>query len=65
MNNKTILMGEENQIKLVVKYSVDHSQDKYGEVIEQNNIHIKCRELLKPDDIKGKKTYRWKTCILW
>ncbi|OMJ83143.1 hypothetical protein SteCoe_15997 [Stentor coeruleus] len=46
-------MGEENQIKLVVKYSIDHAQDKYGEVIEQNNINIKCRELLKPDDIKG------------
>ncbi|OMJ76754.1 hypothetical protein SteCoe_23816 [Stentor coeruleus] len=46
-------MGEENQLKLIVKYSLENSQEKFGEVLEQSNTMIKCRVLLKPDDIKG------------
>lgn len=46
-------MGEENQLRLIVKYSLDNSQEKFGEVLEQSNAIIKCRALLKPEDIKG------------
>ena len=44
----------EQLVHLIVKFSLDYSIEKYGEVIEQSLTHLKCKELLRPEDIKGK-----------
>jgi Transcription factor S-II (TFIIS), central domain len=45
---------ERELVNHIVKYSLEYSNDKLGEVLEQTSTSIKCRELLKPEDIKGK-----------
>lgn len=40
-------------LNLIIKFSPDSCQEKYGEVLEQNQTSLKCRELLRPEDIKG------------
>ena len=46
-------MENEHLVNLIVKYSMDYSSERFGEVLDQSKIHLKCRELLKPEDIKG------------
>ena len=43
----------EQLLNLIVKFTLDYSLEKYGEVIEQSSTHLICRELVRPEDIKG------------
>ena len=38
---------------LITKYFQDN-QERFGEVLEQTASYLKCRDLLRPEDIKGK-----------
>lgn len=47
-------MDKRISLNSIVLFKLENSKVKHGEVIELKNSHIKVRELISPDDIKGK-----------